>query len=468
MDENLTDNQLVFLHLSDIHFRYKVSGESHDLDKVIRQELENDVEYIAKEFSRVDGILVSGDVAFGGKNDEYLYATDWLTKLTKIINCPEVNVFTIPGNHDIDRTVIDEHHFIYDWHQQITATPANVDANLTNALRDTMQGKALFEPLRCYQEFASKYNCFTTPDNPYWEISFPFSQSRKLKIRGINSAILCDQDDGYKPANQLAVGTYQSAHARESGVIYLTMCHHPSGWLMDEYSFNENMLAPDAVPLQLFGHEHNFQVQPLDNALRLYAGAVHPNRGEDGWVPRYNLIRLTTEFRDDTEFFQVQVWVRAWTKNKMFESDAEFCKDGQPYFWEIALDQARQRSGIGSSVRLPDIQPMNDQVISQTAPLIPYEPTSDQNREEEIVQQVDAVQQLVNAFLSLRYHQIASIANKLDLVRDEDREASSTEQYRRYVKRARERPEGFAALWNEIALLPSTIQGKPNPFSIQE
>jgi hypothetical protein len=48
-------------------------------------------------------VLVTGDISFSGKRDQYGRAGFWLVDLCKAIACSEENVWMVPGNHDADR-----------------------------------------------------------------------------------------------------------------------------------------------------------------------------------------------------------------------------------------------------------------------------------------------------------------------------------------------------------------------------
>src|SRR5438132_1111395 len=97
---------VVFVHLSDIHFRKDRTGDAHDEDTSLRNELERDLRRLRAKLPRVDGVFVSGDIAFGGKPEEYEYASAWLATVCESLGCDETDVLVVPGNHDVDRSLI--------------------------------------------------------------------------------------------------------------------------------------------------------------------------------------------------------------------------------------------------------------------------------------------------------------------------------------------------------------------------
>src|SRR5690242_19041020 len=91
----------VFVHLSDIHFRNGRVDDAHDADKDLRNELERDLRRIAtSQVRKVDGIIVSGDIAFGGQPDEFDFAKGWLKRIAELVACPADAIMVTPGNHD--------------------------------------------------------------------------------------------------------------------------------------------------------------------------------------------------------------------------------------------------------------------------------------------------------------------------------------------------------------------------------
>ena len=90
---------LAFVHLSDIHFRKGRIGDLHDADVEIRNELERDLRRIRSRVSKLDGIIISGDIAFGGQVDEYTYARNWIESVREQLDCSADGVMVIPGDH---------------------------------------------------------------------------------------------------------------------------------------------------------------------------------------------------------------------------------------------------------------------------------------------------------------------------------------------------------------------------------
>ena len=102
------DNEMkryTFLHFSDIHFN-KQSDSIFSPDRDLRKEMLNDIEQVIlkKELSPY-GIIICGDIAFSGQENEYKIADEFLETLTGKLKIDYRHVFCVPGNHDVDQSV---------------------------------------------------------------------------------------------------------------------------------------------------------------------------------------------------------------------------------------------------------------------------------------------------------------------------------------------------------------------------
>ena len=102
------------LHLSDLHFGMekakKYEQGSYDRDELFEGLIRTLKEDIPKEW-RPDIIVISGDIAWCGDEDEYKqYQEKFLDPLLKTLSIPNTpqRVIVCPGNHDIIRTAIAE------------------------------------------------------------------------------------------------------------------------------------------------------------------------------------------------------------------------------------------------------------------------------------------------------------------------------------------------------------------------
>jgi 3',5'-cyclic AMP phosphodiesterase CpdA len=95
---------ITWLHLSDFHFR---AGERHTWDEdIVLRALLDDVRARMEDGLTPDVILVSGEIAFSGAPAEYALARQFFNDLLEVTDVPKTRLFTVPGNHDVDRQAI--------------------------------------------------------------------------------------------------------------------------------------------------------------------------------------------------------------------------------------------------------------------------------------------------------------------------------------------------------------------------
>ena len=202
-------NGLRFAHLSDIHFHSQVGGDRWDLNADLRHELELDLKRLVADTGALDGILITGDIAFAATLEQYGQAADWIARIVSIVRCSEVSVWVVPGNHDVDRQVILGSPTIQGFHDRLRECPAEeIDEHIWRYLvSDGAGGEAFFAPMRNYNAFAARYECGVSASQPWWEDRLPIGDSGvNLRIPGMTSTIVSDQNDN-ADGRRLVVGT---------------------------------------------------------------------------------------------------------------------------------------------------------------------------------------------------------------------------------------------------------------------
>jgi hypothetical protein len=432
----MVQQETVLLHLSDIHF-HQWSGGTHDLDTDLRNELERDAREMRKKFPCIHGILVTGDIAFSGQRKEYEIALDWLKSICAIVNCPSENVWTTPGNHDVDRDVIKKSQTIQMYHRELRSTvPDSIDVELRKWLiEDAEAGPLLFRPMQEYVEFASKFRCQVDHGTPYWQHILKLNDGLTLRIRGLTSTLVSDGLDN-SAQYKLVVGNAQCMLLREDGVIYMTLCHHPPQWLLDQDAVDSALNT--RAHIQLFGHKHSQRVEQINNTLRITAGAVHPERQESKWEPRYNYLALFVKNESGRRTLEVDVYPRTWKENDTEKGfSADFNSDGSDHrHFSLPLDPW---------TALPSPSP--ERVTAKEVTTSDFSASQGQTDTGGAV--MDNARRLVYRFLTLPYHERIAIAQKLQLLEDEDKGIQDAEMFQRFFQRAKERVL-LGELWNEV------------------
>ncbi len=312
---------MLFLHLSDIHFRSKEVSRDDDPNGALRNDIVDDVTRMRAKIGRTaDAILISGDIAFAGAEDEYRFATDWLRDvLCPAAGCSMDDIFVIPGNHDVDRSKA-----ALPMHKDARATLRQLDGyaaenRLREYLSEPTSSQLIFAPLENYNAFAAQFECAIGPydDNhpeikPYVRRSWTLNDGSTLKFWGFSSVLVSDQFDD---VNKMFVDPMGAQIQRENGVIHAVMCHHPYNWLRNGGSFQGRLEA--VTHIQLFGHEHTRRIEENRRFTTIRAGAIQPERDDPQWDPGYNWIDVSVETKPGEErWLNVNIWVRKWEEHR--------------------------------------------------------------------------------------------------------------------------------------------------------
>ena len=275
-----------FVHLSDIHFSNRIASVGFDPDEDIRNELRLDVEKQCLLLGTCDAVLISGDIAFAGKKNEYESAAVWIDAICDAAGCARDAVYVCPGNHDVDQQIIRDNFIIADGQEAVRRGKDINDREkaLLERLVQPIAGALFYEPLREYNEFAVRYGCsfYGTKENFALDRDFVLNDKSLLRLRIMNSALLSGLQDREQ---SMFLGRRAWTMSQATNVTFMAMSHHPPSWLLDRREI-EGALNGRAK-LQIFGHEHDQRVVMGRDWAKLFAGSVNPHRAETNWRPGY-------------------------------------------------------------------------------------------------------------------------------------------------------------------------------------
>lgn len=285
-----------------------------------RSRLEADVvELCTKDDVAVDAILVGGDIAFKGHPDEYKIAKEWLLQVAERCGCKPSGILTVPGNHDVDRSICAT--VAVSNAQEAIAKEVglnNRDWQLARQLSDDQTGAALFKPLDAYNEFAAQFGCSIFPTHPFWEKDLKLAEGVTLRVFGLTSVLISGAGNRDSEPGRLFLGSSQVVLDPQNDVMNLVLCHHPPSWFSD--AANADNIVNARAALQFFGHEHDQRCQRPPEFFRFMAGAVNPARDEPRWNPGYNLVDLHIDGEGLTRGVVVHARLRHFQQapNEMF------------------------------------------------------------------------------------------------------------------------------------------------------
>ena len=298
-----------YIHLSDLHFGQERGSDLH-LHRDVRERLVDDAgKLAAKEAGgEMDGILVSGDIAFSGKEGQYLEARKWLADLTEAIGCGDENVVVVPGNHDVNR-------------DEITAgCEALLDRILEDGeeelelyLQDPLDREVLYRRFKSYRAFAEGYACPIDTESGYAvDRRVEIGPGRYLRLIGVNSALVCSRADDEK--GRLLLGARQRTFPQGCGEELVVLSHHPLDWLRDSADTSRFVRARARVFMSGHTHSPSSAVErdgKHGDIIFISAGAAVPPREETGYEYTYN--KLVFDWDPESDGLLIDIEARTWS-----------------------------------------------------------------------------------------------------------------------------------------------------------
>lgn len=329
-----------FVHLSDIHFGQETGGHLRIHDDV-KELLIEDVGSVARtlDSGRATGILVTGDIAFGGREHEYRAAANWLDRVANAAGCPKHRIQLVPGNHDIDRAQITEVTRLV-----LRGIVAGGDSTLEKILATEEDRELLFRRFSGYRPFSEGYRCplNTNAEPEEWVIRL--APGRSLRFVRINSALVCSPED---ERGKLLLGPRQRVLRPMAGQELVILCHHPVHWLQD--SEDALRFIRTRARVLMTGHEHapSLAIEKIDEStdlMMLAAGAVVPPNTDCGYTYHYSFVQFSWDMEQDA--LAVVVHPRVWIdQEKRFGTDDGFLAEhggefvlGCPFFRRATPD----------------------------------------------------------------------------------------------------------------------------------
>ncbi len=338
---------LTWLHLSDWHQK----GMEFDR-KVIRNALIEDIENrkeIDPNLSKIDFIIFSGDVAFSGKQEEYLGAREELFEpLLKATGLNPDRLFIAPGNHDLDRNDL---YLVPCAISQPLKSEIEVQEWLTN---DRKRSK-LLEPFRPFSNFVESFTGHKQAD--FAHIHRVKVGDRDIAVLCMNSSWMCGRKNDSGVINDkdfVLVGEPQILFPLSeisNADLKIAVLHHPFDWLAE---FDRNRIERRLMQecnFVLRGHQHKPQIDVIHSTLGdciiIPAGACYNRRIADNplYINSYNFVNFNFDTNKGIAF------LRRWSESKSsWTEDTDSCSNGK---FEFTLPQSnsmklrKRNSAIG-------------------------------------------------------------------------------------------------------------------------
>jgi predicted phosphodiesterase len=429
---------MLLLHISDIHFREpNCINPDMDPDRPYRTRMVQDARERVEQLGPVGAILIGGDVAFKGHPQEYEAAKSWIVELAQACGCPFERVFVIPGNHDVDRGVIMRSAAVRNAQAAIrTAAPHSREAELRTQFLDPDTGAALLKPLAAYNDFAKLFSCqIYAPDHLYWKQDLPLEGGVHLRVYGLTSVLLSGAGGHDDTRESLYLSPLQTVFDPVEDVVNLVMTHHPPDWFMDHDDVDEKICNRSAI--HLFGHKHRQRIQEDNNYVRFSAGAVNPDRHEQGWQPAYNLIDVHVVGDGPGRVLEIEAHLLQWQDNPEQYRPVLTRRREEVFRHRISIP-----SRVTSSAAAP-AGPVSAELVTMTEPELAVATAAsglaEADTDVEAAMSDESTRNLVFRFWKLTVSQRREIALDLGLIDRAELALPEPERYGRALLRAGQR-----------------------------
>ena len=425
------------LHLSDIHFREpECMNPDTDSNLPYRTVLAMDVvNHCTSDGRPVGAILVGGDIAFKSHPQEYVTAREWLLKLAEQCGCPSERIYVIPGNHDVNRKVCSDSMAVANAQEAVVAASGGEairERALRKQLGDPDTGRALFQPLAAYNDFAAAFGCNVFPSQPFWKDTIDIGAGMKLRLFGLTSTLLSGLGERDDAPGRLYLSPLQTVLNHEDDVVNLVLCHHPPVWFLDRPDAEDKINS--RAKLQFFGHEHKQRCLRDPAFMRFMAGAVNPDKMEPDWRPGYNLVDLDVAGIGTDRTLKIRALVRQHQAVPEMFIPQMAGPDMPEWIHSISIPQ---RATFASSLERPMPEPPHLHTkVANAAHDVAVE-VAIESVKTEATMTAPSTKRLVFRFWSLTIGERRNIVIKLGLLKQEDF-ASLEPDHERYTRALRE------------------------------
>ena len=284
-------DQLTWLHISDIHFQSKTDWRDRTVTKGLLSFLRNTFE---KDSSlKPDLIFCTGDLAFGELSDspiieQYAQAQGFFDMLLEIcgmnnLPLPKNRLFIVPGNHDVNRKAVDVYvqKLFSAWAEDAQSHVQEINRNFDAKPKEFID---IFRRLEEYREFVKNYLPHQHDKDGRTFYAKPVNiNGVKVGIAGFNSAWLCSGPENEDRKIWLAAQWQlnQAWELLDDSTIRIGLMHHPIDWVNSaERSILTKRISTD-FHFWLHGHAHEMWVLPAQSHVVIGAGAVGAEGSEE-------------------------------------------------------------------------------------------------------------------------------------------------------------------------------------------
>ena len=343
--------ELLFVHLTDIHIR-----DDKDLD-VLSKRTDSIGGAICNHITNPDEtevlFCVTGDLAFSGKEDQYIAAGLIFDEIYSLINkrYPRVGIHSVfvPGNHDCDFDVPEEEV------REPLLMSSGLDISKSSILKACTAIQKNFYAFG--KEWSKKHGAMFCEDDKILtvnELNFD-SYGVQLKFHCINTS-WCSKKHEEKGKMKIAIGKMSMLTdflEKKPDDIVITMMHHDAEWLDWDDKEVWNKYHKQYSDIILVGHDHSVEYTLKENYDKTVNHFIKGNQFYDKYSSNqsgFNILKLNINAGSIQECFFTYEWDgnlykkiidtgnRPFNRNKYVESGIELKEDVWNYLEDLDID----------------------------------------------------------------------------------------------------------------------------------
>lgn len=257
-----------WLHLSDFHFGLHPFEQKFSAKKIVEHLTEAQAKGLTPDF-----IFITGDVANSGKKTEYeQFVEHLIAPIVELFGNDFLdNIFTVPGNHDLNRNVNEE----FSKEKFLKPGSRSFNPDEGSALRREMLTKRFddfFENnlCQCSEEIKSDRGAI---------VAERAMGSTKVGIVGLNTAWLCDGETDKETLTPGVAILRDALEGVSDCAIKFVLGHHPLDWIHHQHKQAIQSLLAATHAIYLHGHMHT---ESFSNTLNGAGGFLAIQSGA-GW-----------------------------------------------------------------------------------------------------------------------------------------------------------------------------------------
>ncbi len=292
----------------------------------------------------LDFVIITGDIAYSGKQEEYKVAKAFCQSLLEAVDLPLDRLYLVPGNHDVDRGEIKPVHL--KWYH------VNKQDDISEVLNDPETFSTLMRKFAAFNDFVEQ----TTGTRYFDESTYHFvrtltliknERSFQINLAGLNSALFAgyDDDDKQKLAVSLRQVQFAMADRDNNAILSIGFFHHPFTALHPAEDVCKSILKHE-LDLILTGHLHQpenaFTYDSAGKHVSIAAGAAYETRES---CNSFNLTEINLNSgQGQVQFYKYIASKDRWVKDVEINPDHP---DGIFFFEVNKLSHPTKTANIG-------------------------------------------------------------------------------------------------------------------------